>query len=125
MKTNKFDNQMSLIDNYNLFSPGNTESSLCYLKRKKIFMCTTYDPLSGELSIMTSKKIKGPWYGPQVVFKNPDHITMTYSFRIHPSLSSDENSIVMSFITSPDKDIRHDAVHQKYYRPRFLRIEIE
>ena len=88
-------------------------------------MCTTYDPLSGELSIMTSKKIKGPWYGPQVVFKNPDHITMTYSFRIHPSLSSDENSIVMSFITSPDKDIRHDAVNQKYYRPRFLRMDID
>lgn len=125
MKTNKFDNQMNLIDNYNLFSPGNTESSLCYLKRKKIFMCTTYDPLSGELSIMTSKKIKGPWYGPQLVFKNPDHITMTYSFRIHPSLSLDENSIVMSFITSPDKDIRHDAVNQKYYRPRFLRMDIE
>ena len=77
---------------------------------------------AGKLKVeITGGSEKTLW----VVFKNPDHITMTYSFRIHPSLTFDENSIVMSFITSPDKDIRHDAVHQKYYRPRFLRIEIE
>ena len=62
-----------------LFIPGNTESSITYLNKRKIFLCTTYDPLESKLHILVSKKITGPWYGPFEVFQNPDHISMTYA----------------------------------------------
>ena len=124
-KTSKFENQISSAQHFRLFSPGNTESSICYLKSRDLFICTTYDPLSCKLFILTSNKITGPWSGPFVVYENPDHVTMTYSFRIHHALMSDENTIIFSYITSPNADIRNEAVDLKFYRPRFLRMDID
>ena len=107
-----------------IFSPGNTESSIVFLENRKIFLCTTYNPLINELCILFSSKITGPWTGPFVVYKNPDHLNMTYAFRIHQALMKDESSIIFSYISSPERDIRNDVVDPKFYRPRFLKMDI-
>ncbi len=124
-KTRRFEIQMNSYEDFSLFTPGNTESSICYLENRKLFVCTTYNPLSCKLCILTADEITGPWSGPFVVYENPDHVTMTYSFRIHKSLMRDENTIIFSYITSPYADIRNEAVDMKFYRPRFLRMDID
>ena len=107
-----------------LFIPGNTESSIIYLNKRKIFLCTTYDPLESKLYLLVAKKITGPWHGPFEIFQNPDHISMTYAFRIHSALMDDEDSLVCSYITSPNGDMRKEYIDPKYYRPRFIRMGI-
>ena len=123
---NKNDNYWSKKNDYlaRLFIPGSTESTIYYMGKRKLFLCTTYNPLVNEQYILTAKKITGPWNGPFKVFENPDHVTMTYAFRIHPALMSDEDSIIFSYISSPEGDIRNDYIDQKYYRPRFIRMNI-
>jgi len=107
-----------------LFIPGNTESSIIYLNKRKIFLCTTYDPLESKLYLLVAKKITGPWHGPFEIFQNPDHISMTYAFRIHSALMDDEDSLVCSYITSPNSDMRKEYIDPKFYRPRFIRMGI-
>ena len=36
----------------------------------------------------------------------------------------DEDSLVCSYITSPNGDMRKEYIDPKFYRPRFIRMEI-
>ena len=111
-----------------LFSPGNTESNIQYIKEWDIFITTTYTALDQNILLTMAKDLRGPWSEPIVIYKNPLVVCPlktcieTYAVRPHPEFSTKPGELIISFVTSfqgPFEEISIQA-----YRPIFIKVQL-
>lgn len=110
-----------------LFRPAITEGSLYYDAPRKRFVATTFRSHTPEFMITTAPEITGPWSEPVVVFHAPDHApvedNLSYAFRIHPHLSSDPDSIILTYVVN-GRTLAPLLETTRLYYPRFLRLDL-
>jgi hypothetical protein len=110
-----------------LLAPANTESSLYYDAPRKRFITTCYPSRTPEYLVSTAPALTGPWAEPMIVFEAAEHAPvadfLSYTFRMHPHLSSDADNMVLTYVVNPCDPSRLADRTDMYY-PKFVRLDL-
>ncbi len=114
-----------------LFSPGNTETDIHYISDKKLYVCTTYNPYTDEVFLVTTEHITGPWSKSKSVYKIPEHggelPCTSYAVRVQSHLSTQPGQLVISYATNAKDDLfgLFSEKGLEIYWPRFILINYD
>ncbi len=113
---------------YPLFSDRATEMSLCYLKKQKIFIVVYGGRRRNSIGIRISKDLKGPWSPYREIYDPPEYKWNKHYFcyapKAHPEMSSDDNELLVTYITNSlyVKDVFKD---KRIYYPKFISLKLK
>jgi sialate O-acetylesterase len=114
------------------FQPVNSECTVHYEPAWKLYTCFTYDIMSPELFLTTSRSVTGPWSKPRPIYTVPEYKRfsfpiMAYAVRQHPELSTRPGEIILTYATNIPNSERElfTPEGKDVYVHRFVRAEFE
>ena len=110
-----------------MFKPAVTEGSIHYDAPRRRFVATTYNSRNRDFLVTTAPEITGPWSEPLVVWQPAEHEPLddflSYTFRIHPHLSPDQDTLVLTYVVNA-KEWEGLVSRPDTYYPRFVKLDL-